>query len=65
LTLPGAALGLTGTIYQPRGAWITVSNGAALTGSLQIITGAVAGGSISITQPPTIPLRRRIVALIE
>jgi hypothetical protein len=64
LTLPGAALGLTGTIYQPRGAWITVSSGAALTGSLQIITGAVAGGSISIT-PPTIPLRRRIVALIE
>jgi hypothetical protein len=65
MTLPGAALGLTGTIYQPRGAWITVSNGGALTGSLQIITGAVAGGTINITQPPTIPLRRRIVALIE
>ena len=28
LSLPGAALGLTGTIYQPRGAWISV--GAAL-----------------------------------
>jgi hypothetical protein len=65
LTLPGAALGLTGTIYQPRGAWINVSNGAALTGSLQIITGAVAGGAISISAPPTVPLRRRIVALIE
>jgi hypothetical protein len=65
LTLPGAALGLNGTIYQPRGAWVTVSSGAALTGSLQIITGAVAGGAITITLPPAIPLRRRIVALIE
>ncbi len=65
LTLPGAALGLTGTIYQPRGAWITVSNGGALTGSLQIITGALAGGAITISSPPTMPLRRRIVALIE
>jgi hypothetical protein len=65
LTLPGTALGLTGTIYQPRGAWINVSSGAGLSGSLQIITGAVTGGKISISQPPTIPLRRRIVALIE
>jgi hypothetical protein len=66
LALPGAALGLNGTIYQPRGAWVTVSNGAALTGSLQIITGAVAGGSINISPPTTpVPLRRRIVALIE
>jgi hypothetical protein len=65
LGLPGAALGLAGTIYQPRGAWVSVGTGAALTGSLQIITGAVAGGSITISSPPTIPLRRRIVALIE
>jgi hypothetical protein len=65
LTLPGAALGLNGIIYQPRGAWITVSSGAALSGSLQIITGAVTGGTINITQPPNIVLRRRVVALIE
>jgi hypothetical protein len=65
LALPGAALGLIGTIYQPRGAWIIISGSSALSGSLQIITGAVTSGSISIAQPPTIPLRRRIVALIE
>jgi hypothetical protein len=66
LTLPGAPLGLSGIIYQPRGAWINISNGAPLSGMLQIITGAVSGGgTISISSPPTIPLRRRIVALIE
>lgn len=65
LSLPGAALGLTGTIYQPRGAWIIVGAGAPLGGSLQIITGAVAGGGINISSPPAIPLRRRVVALIE
>jgi hypothetical protein len=64
LSLPGAALGLNGTIYQPRGAWISVGTGAPLSGPLQIITGAVTGGAISIS-PPTIPLRRRVVALIE
>jgi hypothetical protein len=66
LTLPGAALGLNGIIYQPRGAWITVNSGAPLSGSLQIITGAVtSGGAINITQPPNIVLKRRVVALIE
>jgi len=66
LTLPGTALGLNGTIYQPRGAWINVSSGAALTGTLQIITGAVTGGTINISPPTTpVPLRRRVVALIE
>jgi hypothetical protein len=65
LTLPAGQLGLQGTIYQPRGAWINVGSGA-LTGSVQIITGEVSGsgGSITLTAPP-IPLRRRIVALIE
>jgi len=66
LTLPGAPLGLSGTIYQPRGAWINISSGAPLSGALQIITGAISGGgTINILSPPTIPLRRRIVALIE
>jgi hypothetical protein len=65
LTLPGDAAGFTGTIYQPRGAWLTISGGAPLSGSLQIITGALTGGAIAVASPPTIPLRRRIVALIE
>jgi hypothetical protein len=65
LTLPAGQLGLQGTVYQPRGAWINVGSGA-LTGSVQIITGEVSGsgGSITLAAPP-IPLRRRIVALIE
>jgi hypothetical protein len=60
------ALGFNGTIYQPRGAWINVGPGT-LGGSIQVITGSVAGnpGSAMSLQPPTIPLRRRIVALIE
>jgi hypothetical protein len=60
------ALGFNGTIYQPRGAWINVGPGT-LGGPMQVITGSVAGnpGSAMSLQPPTIPLRRRIVALIE
>jgi hypothetical protein len=60
------ALGFNGTIYQPRGAWINVGPGT-LGGPIQVITGSVAGnpGSAMSLQPPTIPLRRRIVALIE
>ena len=60
------ALGFNGTIYQPRGAWINVGPGT-LAGPLQVITGSVAGnaGSAMNLQPPTVPLRRRIVALIE
>jgi hypothetical protein len=60
------ALGFNGTIYQPRGAWINVGPGT-LGGNMQVITGSVAGnpGSAVSLQPPTIPLRRRIVALIE
>lgn len=66
LILPNGPLGLSGTIYQPRGAWLTINAGAPLTGSLQLVTGAVSGGgSINITQPPSVPLRRRVVALIE
>jgi hypothetical protein len=65
LTLPGDAAGFTGTIYQPRGAWLAIGGGAPLSGSLQIITGAVTSGAITIAQPPSIPLRRRVVALIE
>jgi Flp pilus assembly protein TadG len=60
------AMGFNGTIYQPRGAWINVGPGT-LGGPMQVITGSVAGnpGSAMSLQPPTIPLRRRIVALIE
>jgi Flp pilus assembly protein TadG len=60
------ALGFNGTIYQPRGAWVNVGPGT-LGGPMQVITGSVAGnpGSAMNLTPPTIPLRRRIVALIE
>jgi hypothetical protein len=60
------ALGFNGTFYQPRGAWINVGPGT-LGGPIQVITGSVAGnpGSAMSLQPPTVPLRRRIVALIE
>ncbi len=60
------AMGFNGTIYQPRGAWINVGPGT-LGGQMQVITGSVAGnpGSAMFLTPPTIPLRRRIVALIE
>jgi hypothetical protein len=60
-------LGFTGTIYQPRGAWITIGTGA-LTGNLQVITGAVTGGGGVNLSPPAnlnLRLRRRVVALIE
>jgi hypothetical protein len=65
-------LGLTGTIYQPRGAWINVGPGI-LDGYLQVITGSVTssagGGSINLKPLPAnlvnLKLRRRIVALIE
>jgi Flp pilus assembly protein TadG len=60
-------LGLTGTIYQPRGAWISIGTGT-LTGNLQVITGAVTGGGGVSLAPPTslnLRLRRRVVALIE
>jgi Flp pilus assembly protein TadG len=60
-------LGLTGTIYQPRGAWINVGTGT-LTGNLQVITGAVTGrGGVNLAVPANLNLRlrRRVVALIE
>jgi Flp pilus assembly protein TadG len=60
-------LGLTGTIYQPRGAWINIGTGT-LTGNLQVITGAVTGGggvNLSVPANLNLRLRRRVVALIE
>lgn len=62
-------MGFTGTIYQPRGAWIDISGGT-LKGNLQVITGAVIGGTaISLAPPskviPNLILRRRVVALVE
>jgi len=61
-------LGFTGTIYQPRGAWINIGPGT-LAGPLQVITGAVTGGAgsaVGLTAPPAnLRLRRRVVALIE
>lgn len=62
------ALGFTGTIYQPRGAWINIGPGT-VAGQLQVITGAVTGGAgsaMGLTPPPAnLRLRRRLVALIE
>ena len=61
---------LGGVFYQPRGAGLT-SNGhgttADITGNLQIITGYFAssgGGGLNLQQP-TVPLKRRVAALIE
>ncbi len=63
LTITATVTGLQGIIYQPRGAWIR-NDGGGITGPLQIITGAVSGGALNLSQPP-IRLRRRVVALIE
>jgi hypothetical protein len=63
-------LGFTGTIYQPRGAWINVGTGI-LSGFLQVITGSVAGSGNPMTLTPlpanlaNLRLRRRVVTLIE
>jgi hypothetical protein len=62
-------LGLTGIFYQPRGAWLSTQGGpgAGIQGAIQIITGAIfmqGHGTISTTPPP-IPLKRRVVSLIE
>jgi len=61
--------GLTGVVYQPRGAWISTQGGqnAGIQGAVQIISGAIlmqGHGTISTT-PPLIPLKRRVAALIE
>jgi Flp pilus assembly protein TadG len=65
-------LGLTGTVYQPRGAWINVGPGI-FDGYLQVITGSVVSsagsGSMNLKPLPAnlvnLRLRRRVVALIE
>ncbi len=63
ITLSNQGLaGMNGVFYQPRGGGLLSSQ----TGqsNLQIITGRFAGGGLDL-QPPTIPFKRRIVALIE
>lgn len=65
--------GMTGIIYQPRGAWILIKGEGApssttITGALQLITGQIVtdnGGADIVLTPPPIPLTKRIVALIE
>jgi hypothetical protein len=61
---------LYGTIYSPRGAWITelgLLPGDAIAGPLQLITGALQmalNTTLDVTPVPT-PLNRRVVSLIE
>ena len=56
-----------GVIYQPRGAWMTMSGGGTSTGALQIITGALTmqgGGQITLSSPST-PVTLLVTALVE
>ena len=70
----GAALTLTGVLYQPRGAWFELTSGGSKTGGaikLQLITGALtcgSGGCGSATVQllsPTAPILEFVTALIQ
>jgi Flp pilus assembly protein TadG len=70
----GAALTLTGVLYQPRGAWFELTSGGSNTGGaikLQLITGALtcgSGGCGSATVQllsPTAPIIEFVTALIQ
>ena len=70
----GAALTLTGVLYQPRGAWFELTSGGSKTGGaikLQLITGALtcgSGGCGSATVQllsPTAPIIEFVTALIQ
>jgi Flp pilus assembly protein TadG len=61
---------LNGIFYQPRGAGITSighGNSGDITGHLQVITGFFHsnGGGGMILSDPSVPFKRRIVALVE
>jgi hypothetical protein len=59
---------LSGTIYQPRGAWLDVTAGSGQAGSMQIITGAIrwnAGAIVSLLPVNSRPLHRMTVSLID
>ena len=64
------SVNIYGTIYGPRGSWITelgLLNGDGIAGPLQIITGALQMAiqtRLDLT-PLSNPLRRRVVALVE
>jgi hypothetical protein len=58
---------LYGVIYQPRGAWTSLTGGGGYSGPLQLITGALnvqGNANITMTAPDT-PLTVTMVALIE
>ncbi len=61
---------MDGIFYQPRGAGLTSighGNSGDISGNLQIITGwfhSNGGGGLDLNTP-TVPLKRRIVALLE
>lgn len=63
----GALTGLHGVIYQPRGAWATLSGTADITSALQIITGAfkIEAGTTVRLVPVTTTMPRALVALVE
>jgi hypothetical protein len=58
---------LYGVVYQPRGAWTSLTGGGSYTGPLRLITGAVVfngGADLNLTSLST-PLTFRTVAMIE
>jgi hypothetical protein len=60
-------INLNGVIYQPRGAWTTITSGSGYTGPLQLITGAVQvkANAILNLQPPPKPITGVAPGLIE
>ena len=56
-----------GAVYQPRGAWISISGGGDYQVPVQVIAGALrvqGNANFSMVQPAT-PLTRRTVALVQ
>lgn len=61
------SVNLYGTVYQPRGAWASITAGGGYTGPLQLITGAIvihANANVNMTGP-TNPITYVGTALIE
>jgi hypothetical protein len=58
---------LSGAIYQPRGAWLTLQGGGTITAPLQVVTGAVdvQGGPDLMLLGVPVPLKRKVAALVE
>jgi hypothetical protein len=58
---------LSGAIYQPRGAWLTLQGSGTITAPVQVVTGAVdvQGGPDLMLLGVPVPLKRKVAALVE